>query len=94
MRSATSVASNYRAACRGRSRAEFAAKLGTVVEEADEALFWLELITEGKLMRGDALDGLLREANELVAIMVASHRTVRATGQSQIANPKSQMSGS
>jgi len=51
IRSGTSVGANYRSACRGRSEAEFVAKLGTVVEEADESAFWMELIVEGKLLR-------------------------------------------
>lgn len=76
MKSATSVAANYRAACRGRSRAEFAAKLGIVIEEADESLFWLEIIHESKLIQNDLLTMLMKEADELVSIMVASHRTV------------------
>jgi four helix bundle protein len=55
VRSATSVGANYRAACRARSRAEFAAKLGTILEEADESLYWLELIREGKLIAASKL---------------------------------------
>jgi four helix bundle protein len=60
--SATSVGANYRAACRARSRAEFAAKLGTVLEEADDSLYWLELICEGKLIAESKLSLLLKEA--------------------------------
>jgi four helix bundle protein len=63
VRSATSVGANYRAACRARSRAEFAAKLGTVLEEADESLYWLEMIRDGGLMSESKLSLLLREAN-------------------------------
>lgn len=77
-RSATSVGANYRAACRGRSKAEFAAKLGTVIEEADETAFWLELIMEGNLMSRDRVQPLWNEADELVAIMTASRKTVKA----------------
>ena len=74
VRSGTSVGANYRAACRGRSKAEFISKLGTVEEEADESAFWLELIVEGGLLEKKRVDALLQEANELVAIMVASRK--------------------
>ena len=75
MRSATSVASNYRAACRARSKAEFVAKLSIVVEEADETVLWLELIIEGELLPADKVKDLLAEGNEITAIMVASRKT-------------------
>jgi four helix bundle protein len=75
IRSGTSVAANYRAACRGRSRAEFISKIGIVIEEADESAFWLELIVESGLMKKELLEPLLKETNELVAIMVASSNT-------------------
>ena len=75
MRSATSVASNYRAACRARSKAEFVAKLAIVVEEADETVLWLELIIDGELLPADKVRDLLAEANEITAIMVASRKT-------------------
>ena len=78
LRSATSVGANYRAACRARSTAEFASKLGTVVEEADESGFWLELIMEGGLVPAQRVLPLLNEANELTAIFYSSRRTVRA----------------
>jgi four helix bundle protein len=65
VRSGTSVGANYRAACRSRSRAEFAAKLGVVAEEADETVYWLELIREGKLVSENRLADLLQEADEL-----------------------------
>src|SRR6476469_353243 len=67
VRSGTSVAANYRATCRSRSRAEFVAKIGVVLEEADETLLWLELIAEAKLLPAKRVDSLLAEANELVA---------------------------
>lgn len=76
LRSATSVAANYRAACRGRSTAEFSAKLQIVIEEADESLFWLELIVESGLLPRERLSDLLKEADELTAIFVASRKTV------------------
>src|SRR5436189_5318509 len=72
MRSGTSVAANYRAACRSRSKAEFIAKLGTVEEEADETAFWMELIIDGGLLRKSKVDALRQEACELTAIMAAS----------------------
>jgi four helix bundle protein len=78
LRSATSVAANYRAACRGRSDAEFAAKLGTAVEEADETGLWLELISEGGLLPAKQVRSLLQEADELTAVLFTSCRTMRS----------------
>jgi four helix bundle protein len=72
VRSGTSVGSNYRAACRGRSRAEFIAKIGVVEEEADESAFWLEMISEHKLLTESVVKPLWIEAGELTAIMAAS----------------------
>ena|SRR5437016_13967529 len=77
MRSATSVASNYRAACRGRSRAEFISKLGVALEEVDETMLWLELIGEGQLLRAERVSGLIKEADELTAIMFSAQRSAR-----------------
>jgi four helix bundle protein len=77
LRSATSVAANYRAACRGRSRAEFIAKLCIVLEEADESLFWLELMVESDLVVRARVDKLLKEADELTAIFTTSLKTAR-----------------
>ena len=92
MRSGTSVAANYRAACRARSKAEFIAKLGTVEEEADESVFWLELIIEGELLAAPQVRPLLLEASELVAITAASKKTASSTlAKSQNANRKSQI---
>ncbi|OLA95747.1 MAG: four helix bundle protein [Verrucomicrobia bacterium 13_2_20CM_55_10] len=75
VRSATSVGANYRAACRARSRAEFVAKLGTVLEEADESLYWLELIRDAKLVSEHRISLLLREADELTAIVVTGRKS-------------------
>jgi four helix bundle protein len=91
VRSGTSVGANYRAACRGRSKAEFIAKLGTVEEEADESAFWLELIIEGHLMDERLVHSLLDEAGQLTRIMAASRQSARrnlpiANRKSQIAN--------
>lgn len=77
LRSATSVAANYRASCRARSRSEFLAKLGIVEEEADETCFWLEMIIETELLAEERVKPLLDEANEVVAMVVASRKTLR-----------------
>jgi four helix bundle protein len=72
IRCGTSVGANYRAVCRARSTAEFISKLGIVIEEADESGFWLELIVESGLMKKELIRDLLKEADEITAIMVAS----------------------
>jgi four helix bundle protein len=77
LRSATSVAANYRAVCRSRSRPDFVSKLGIVLEEADESLFWLELLVDAGVIQADKAHPLLDEANELVSIFVASLRTAK-----------------
>jgi four helix bundle protein len=79
LRSGTAVAANYRAVGRARSKAEFVAKMGVVVEEADETVFWLELLAEAGIVAPTRLESLLTEAKELVAIFAASHRTSRVT---------------
>ncbi len=78
LRSATSIAANYRAAQRARSRAEFISKLGIVIEEADETQFWLEMLRDGELVAEGGVDDLIDEASQLVAIFVASRRTSRS----------------
>lgn len=89
IRSGTSVGANYRAACRGRSKAEFTSKIGTVAEEADESCFWLELIVEGNLPEERLVKPLLDEANELTAIFTAAAKTSRLSNQqSKIENRK------
>jgi len=88
IRSGTSVAANYRAACRARSKPEFVAKPGVVEEEADESAFWLELIIETDLLSAAKVKPLLVEAGEIVAIMASSKKTA---AKSQIANRKSQI---
>jgi four helix bundle protein len=77
LRCGTSVAANYRAVCRARSKAEFVAKIGVVVEEADEVILWLELMTESGIVPLVKTEALLKEANELTAIFAASQRTAR-----------------
>ena len=106
VRAATSVGANYRAATRGRSKAEFVAKLGIVEEEADETMYWLEVIKRKRMAPETVVDPLLREANELLSIVVASIRTSRRSAdfrksprsngrtQSAIQNPKSSVSDS
>ena len=77
VRSGTSVAANYRAACRAKSPADFISKMGTVEEETDETLFWLELLQESELISAAKLTAIKQEANELIAITVASIKTAR-----------------
>ena len=75
VRAATSVGANYRSACRARSRAEFAAKLGVALEEADESLYWLELVRDSKPLPGNKLSLLLKEADELTAILASGRKS-------------------
>jgi four helix bundle protein len=84
MRSATSVAANYRAACRARSRAEFIVKIGVVEEEADETAFWLELIIDSNIRSEIQVRPLLKEVGELVAIMASSRKSAVANRKSAI----------
>ena len=80
----TSVAANYRAVCRARSRSEFVAKMGVVLEEADETQLWLELVIESKLLPLKRVEALLEEASELVAISVASRKSASSNLRSII----------
>ncbi len=92
IRSGTSIAANYRSACRARSKPEFIAKLGVIEEEADESAFWLELIIETNLFSAAKVRPLLTEAGEIVAIMASSKKTAsRVPLRSQIANRKAQI---
>ena len=77
LRSGTSVGANYRAACRGRSRADFISKIGVVEEEADESQYWLELILEAGLLPSQQVSELTREASELTAIFTATGRSAK-----------------
>lgn len=77
LRCGTSVGANYRAACRARSDAEFRAKLGICEEEADEVIYWLELIGELEYIRPELLKDLLQESHEILSIIVASIKTSR-----------------
>ncbi len=78
LRSATSVGANYRAACRAKSVPDMIAKLSIVEEEADETLYWLELLAEANVIPVARLEDLMQETNEIVAIIVASIKTLRA----------------
>jgi four helix bundle protein len=79
IRSGTSVASNYRAVCRAKSDKDFVSKMGTVIEEADETLFWLEMIEESEIIieYASLISKLKTEANELTSIFVASNKTIK-----------------
>jgi four helix bundle protein len=77
LRSGTSIGANYRAACRGKSKADVISKLAIVEEEADETIYWLELLIESKIVEPSRVDSLMKEANEIVAMVVASIRTLR-----------------
>ena len=77
LRAGTSVGANYRAACRGRSKADFISKMGIVEEEADECIYWMEMLVEGKIMEFTKLESLMKEADEILAIIVSSIITAR-----------------
>ncbi|HET9181290.1 MAG TPA: four helix bundle protein [Candidatus Angelobacter sp.] len=77
LRSGTSVAANYRAACRARSKAEFVAKLGVVLEEVDESVLWIEMLIDAGIMKKSRLDSLLNESRQLTAIFTASRQTAK-----------------
>jgi four helix bundle protein len=78
LRSSTGMAANYRAAGRSRSKAEFIAKIGVVVEEADETVFWLEMLLDSGMVRPEKLQNLLAEATQLVAIFTSSRKTAKS----------------
>ncbi len=88
VRSATSVGANYRAACRARSTAEMISKLSIVEEEADETAFWIEMLIEADIVQPSQAKELLGEANELVAMIVASKKTLKSH---KIENRKSEI---
>ena len=77
LRSGTSIAANYRAVCRSRSRAEFIAKMGVVLEESDETVLWIELLGDTGILAKVAISAHLKEANELLAIFAASYHTAK-----------------
>jgi four helix bundle protein len=87
LRSATSVGANYRAACRGKSTADVIAKLSIVEEEADESLYWIELLIDSGLVPANKLKNLISEIDQIVAMTVASIKTLC----SNTMNPKSKI---
>ena len=91
IRSGTSVGANYRAACRAKSTADFIAKLAIVEEEADESIYWIELLVESAQVKMNLVENLLAEANEILSIVVSAIKTSKArrNPKSAIPNPKS-----
>jgi four helix bundle protein len=89
IRCGTSIGANYRAACRARSSAEFQAKLGIVEEEADETMYWIELLAESGQVKQSLVKDLLAEIDQIVAIVVASIRTSRGCRRARAQNPQS-----
>jgi four helix bundle protein len=81
--SATSAAANYRAACLARSRAEFAAKIGIVVEEADESVFWIDIATDAGLVKRSLVSPLMSEGSEILKIAIASRITAKASRRAE-----------
>ncbi|MFH1683621.1 MAG: four helix bundle protein [Candidatus Margulisiibacteriota bacterium] len=84
LRSGTSVAANYRAACRARSRAEFISKMGIVEEESDETSYWLSMMLEAKLFDETKIRNLMAEANQITAMVVSSIKTARKNGRVKV----------
>ena len=82
LRSGTSVGANYRAVCRAKSNSDFINKLRIVEEECDESLFWMELLVDNDLISASRLQDLMKEANEILAIVVSSAKTARMSGRS------------
>lgn len=91
LRSGTSVGANYRASCRAKSTADFIHKLSIVEEEADESIYWMELLVDGEIIKVSLLEKLMDEANQIISIVVASIKTSKEkrNPQSAIPNPKS-----
>jgi len=81
LRSASSVGANYRAACRGRSQAEFYSKICIVVEEADESLFWLEILVESQVIEQIKVSGLMMEAKEILKVVSSARKTIATKNQ-------------
>ncbi|MEO6524325.1 MAG: four helix bundle protein [Mucilaginibacter sp.] len=75
LRSSSSVGANYRAACRARSQAEFHSKLSIVVEEADESVFWMEILVESGIVKQDEINILMKEANEILKVVSTARKT-------------------
>ena len=83
LRSGTSVGSNYRAACRGRSKPDFISKAGIAIEETDESLYWMEMLIESGIVPQERFENLMNEANELIAILTASVKTARSNSSKE-----------
>ena len=79
LRSGTSIGANYRAACRARSKPDFVSNASIAIEEADESLYWMELLAEAQIIPKDRLAALMKEVDEIVAILTASVKTARAS---------------
>jgi four helix bundle protein len=77
LRCGTAIGASYRSACHARSRADFISKTGVVTEEADESVFWLELLSDLHIVKRERLEGLLQESRELTAIFSASRQTAK-----------------
>ena len=92
LRCATSVGANYRSACRAKSRADFIAKMRIVEEECDESLYWMELLIESDKMEAALLNDLVKEADEILSLVVASIKTARSRKESPTSNPQSSIS--
>jgi four helix bundle protein len=91
VRSGTSVGANSRSACRGRSGKDFVSKVDIAIEEADESLYWLEVMVDAGLMSQKRLASLIKEGNEIVAILTATSRTTKRNLRRTISNQKSQI---
>jgi four helix bundle protein len=91
LRSGASIGANYRAACRGKSPADVISKLSIVEEEADESIYWMELLVESGLVPQARMTNLMNETHEIVAMIVASIKTLRSNQQASIQNPKSKI---
>jgi four helix bundle protein len=91
VRCGTSVGANYRASCRAKSTADFISKLAIVEEEADESIYWMELLIEANIVKENLLKSLINEANQILSIIVSSIKTLKEkrNPKSQIPNPKS-----
>jgi four helix bundle protein len=89
LRSGTSVAANYRAACRARSHADFISKIGVVAEETDESIFWLEMLADVGVFPLKRVADLINEANEMLAIFAASQLTAKQHAKPAIVNLQS-----
>ena len=91
LRSGTSVGANYRTSCRAKSTADFINKLSIVEEEADESIYWMELLIEGKIIKENLLENLMDEGNQILSIVISSIKTSKEkrNPKSEISNPKS-----